>query len=259
LILNDTSDKNLPKVDSTLSKGLSVLEVLSRFPGGMGVTDLSRELQMTKSNAFRLLKTLSILGYVQANENKRYCVTMKVWQLGQRVIDHLDLPKIAAPQLLELAQQTDETVYLAVRDGLTVIYIDKIESTKPIRSFTAKGGSAPIHCVGTGKALLAEEYDLLREQVRDQLTQFTPITITELKVLDEDMAATLKRGYAVDKGEYRDRIHSFGSVIKLPTGQAIGALGVSVPDVNLDKKREKEICKAVKIAAAAVSVTLANS
>ena len=138
------------------------------------------------------------------------------------------------------------------------IYIDKIESTKPIRSFTPKGGSAPIHCVGTGKALLAADYDILRESVRSRLTKFTPVTMTSMRKLDADMQATLARGYAVDNGEYRDRIHSFGSAIFLPNGKAVAALGVSAPDVNLEEGRAEEVCQFVKQAADAVSTELAN-
>jgi len=72
------------------------------------------------------------------------------------------------------------------------------------------------------------------------------------------MAATRKRGYAVDKGEYRDRIHSFGAAIRLPGGEAVAALGVSEPDVNSGGDRAREICLAVSGAAKAVSKTLAR-
>ena len=255
---SEDSQKSEQKVDSTLSKGLRVLEALADSPDGKGVTELARELGMTKSNAFRLLRSLSILGYVQSRPDRNYAPTMKIWQLGQQVVNHLNLPRIAAPQLRQLSQVTGETVYLAVRDGLMVIYIDKIDSSKPIRSFTPKGGSSPIHCVGTGKALLAAEYELLREQVRYSLTQYTPKTIVSMDQLDQDMQATRDRGYAIDTGEYRDRIHSFGATICLPSGQAIAALGVSAPDVNIEGGRDQEICQAVCQAAAEVSEKLGN-
>ena len=247
------------RVDSTLAKGLTILEALARSPNGKGVTELSRELNLSKSNTFRLLRSLTALGYVKPLENKSYCATMKAWRVGQDVIGNLNLPELAAPQMRALSQQTGEAIYLAVPDGLSVIYIDKIESTQPIRSFTPKGGSAPIHCVGTGKALLAANYDLLRDQVKDHLVKFTAKTITSIKRLDADMAATVARGYAIDQGEYRDRIHSFGAAIVSPSGEAIAAIGVSVPDVNLSGNRADEICAAVTRAAAEVSQAVARS
>jgi len=244
------------KVDSTLSKGLQILEALARSDGRKGVTELSRELNLTKSNTFRLLQTLTTLGYVKHSEDKSYSPTMKVWQVGQSVLGTLNLPKIAEPQISMLSKATGEAVYLAVPDGLSVIYIDLVESTKPIRSFTAKGGSAPMHCVATGKALLAEHYHKLRPQIRDRLTKYTDKTITSLKRLDADMAATQERGHAIDVGEYRERIHSYGAAIHLPNGEAIAAIGISVPDVNLTDGRDAEICDLVMQAAREISQTL---
>lgn len=244
--MSEAADKpeapRAPRVDSTLTKGLLVLEALARSRDGKGVSELSRELALTKSNTFRLLQTLTALGYVQHSRSKVYLATMKVWQVGQAVVENLKLPEIAAPELRRLSAQTGEAIYLAIPDHLSVIYVDLIESTKPIRSFTPKGGSAPMHCVGTGKALLAARYDLLRDQIRNHLTKFTDKTITSIKRLDEDMAATQARGYAIDQGEYRDRIYSYGATVRLPNGDPIAAVGVSAPDVNLPEGRGEEIC-----------------
>ncbi|MEM8948591.1 MAG: IclR family transcriptional regulator [Pseudomonadota bacterium] len=252
--MNDKTEATKPvRVDSTLAKGLQVLEALARSKTGKGVTELSRELDLTKSNTFRLLQSLSVLGYVKSSASKLYAPTMKVWQIGQTIIGHLDLPTLAAAQMQALSKETGETIYLAVPDGLSVIYIDKIDSTKPIRSWNPVGGSAPLHCVGTGKALLAANYGDLREQIRGHLTKFTDRTITSIKRLDEDVDATKARGYAIDTGEYRERIYSFGAAIRLPNGDAIAALGVSVPDVNLEGSKQATICESVFRAANAVS------
>ena len=244
------------RVDSTLSKGLQVLEALAKSKTGKGVTELSRELELTKSNTFRLLQTLTALGYVRNSESKSYAATMKVWQVGLSVIENLDLPANAAPQMQMLSNKTGEAIYLAVPDGLSVVYIDKIESTQPIRSWNPIGGSAPIHCVGTGKALLAADYSRLRDQVRGHLTKYTDRTLTSLKRLDADMAETQARGYAVDTGEYRERIFSFGAAVRLPSGRPVAAIGVSVPDVNLTEDRDKEIGVLVQRAAEGVSEAL---
>ena len=248
-----------PRVDSTLSKGLVILEALARSPGGRGVTELSQELGLTKSNTFRLLQTLTTLGYVRNSDSKLYTATIKVWRIGQAVIENLQLSEIAAAHLRQLSKATGEAVYLAIPDGHSVIYIDKIESTQPIQSFTPKGGSAPMHCVATGKALLAADYDRLRDQIRDQLSRHTDKTITSIKRLDAEMAITQERGYAVDEGEYRERIHSFAAAIRLPDGKPIAAVGISVPDVNLPSGRSEEICELVLQTARELTRSLAQS
>ena len=244
------------RVDSTLSKGLAILETLAGMKSGIGVSDLSREMGLTKSNTFRLLQTLAALGYVRREPDKSYAATLKAWQVGRSVVENLNLRTAAARMMLFLSEETKEAIYLAVRDGLNVVYIDKIESMKPIRTWNPIGGAAPIYCVGTGKALLAEDYRLLRDQVIAMLEPFTDRTITDAASLDKDMAATRLRGYGIDTGEFRPNVLSFGAAIHLPNGEAIGALGVSVPDINLGKGDSERIGALVRHAARSVSENL---
>ena len=229
----DDNAPKAPKVDSTLSKGLALLENLVSARTGKGVTELSKELGLTKSNTFRLLQTLTVLGYVEHREDKTYQATLKTWRVGRASVENLNLRELAAPELTYLSQETGEAVYLAVRENLSVVYIDKIDSQKPIRSWNTVGGMAPLHCVGTGKAILAADFVKLKDPVSTALTRHTENTLTKMSELEADMTATLARGYAYDTGEFRDRILSFGAAITLPGGEPVGALGISLPDVNL--------------------------
>lgn len=246
------------RVDSTLSKGLAILEVLTATKGSLGVSALARELELTKSNTFRLLQTLVALGYVRHEPDKTYAATLKTWQVGRAVVENLNLRTAAAPMMAYLAEETSETVYLAVQDGLSVVYIDKIESLKPIRSWNPIGGTAPLYCVGTGKAILAEQYDQLRTAIAPTLTAHTDRTLTDIASLDQDMSQTRLRGYAVDTGEFRSGILSFGAAIKLPDRAVIGALGISVPDVNLSEGDDTRFGTLVQHAATATSNALAR-
>ena len=155
-----------------------------------------------------------------------------------------------------LSQKTGETIYLAIKEGLSVIYIDKIESFKPIRSWNPIGASAPLHCVGTGKAILAASYEKLREHIKDTLDKYTEKTITNIDKLDKDMMATDARGYAFDSGEYRERIFSFGAPIFLPNQEVIAAIGISLPDVNLPAEGEQVIGQLVLEASKRASAEL---
>ena len=222
-----------PKVDSTLSKGSLILENLTGAKSGRGVTELSKELGLTKSNTFRLLQTLTTLGYVQHLPDKTYGATLKTWRVGRASVENLNLRGIAAPELSYLSSATGEAVYLAVRENLNIVYIDKRDSLKPIRSWNTVGNTAPLHCVGTGKAMLAADFPKLRDQLSGALTQHTDKTLTNMAAIEADVKLSLKRGFAFDCGEFRERILSFGAAIVLPNGEAVGALGISLPDINL--------------------------
>lgn len=252
-------DPKEPKVDSTLSKGLSILEKLAGSQSSMGVTELANALNLTKSNTFRLLQTLSVLGYVRQSNDKTYKATLKTWQVGRTLLDSLNLRELAAPEMKHLSMETGEAVYLAVPENMSAIYIDKLDSPKPIRSWNPIGGSAPLHCVGTGKAILAANYDTLRPQLNGRLTRHTDLTRTNLTDLDADIEEAQRLGYAQDRGEFRDRILSFGAAITLPSGEAVAALGVSLPDVNMPEKGPDWLGSLVAHAATSVSAKLSRS
>lgn len=247
------------KVDSTLSKGLLILEVLTKSHKGKGVTELSKELGLTKSNTFRLLQTLTTLGFVKNSPDKLYSATLKTWQIGRLSLDNLDLRELAAHELAFLAKETGETIYLAVPESFSVVYIDKIDSSKPIRSWNPIGGSAPLHCVGTGKAILAVNYSELREGISARLDSYTDKTITDLKLLDENVDLTLKNSYAYDTGEFRENILSFGAAITMPDGKAVAALGISVPNFDFKDNDEKRFGSLVSHAAESVTRKLSRS
>ncbi|MGB1235003.1 MAG: IclR family transcriptional regulator [Planktomarina sp.] len=256
--MTDTAPKT-PKVDSTLSKGLAILENLAAAQTGKGVTELSKELGLTKSNTFRLLQTLTTLGYVQHRSDKSYSATLKTWRVGRASVENLNLRELAGPELSFLSQETGEAVYLAVRENLSVVYIDQVESQKPIRSWNTVGGTAPLHCVGTGKAILAADFAKLRDQVMTDLTRYTDRTLTTIEALEADIQQTQSRGYAYDTGEFRDRILSFGAAIVLPGGEPIAALGISLPDINMPEGGVERFGGLVMHAARNVSAKLGRT
>ncbi len=255
----ETNADKPPKLDSTLSKGLQILETLTAARGARGVSELARELELTKSNVFRLLQTLSALGYVRSTDDKQYAATLKTWQVGRAVVENFNLRELAWKEMQALSSETGEAIYLAVPEGLNVTYIDKIDSTQPIRSWNPVGGSAPIYAVGTGKAILSADYPRFREQLIGNLRKHTDLTITSISDLDREVEEIRARGYAIDRGEFRNRIRSYGGAIALPGGEVIAALGVSVPEVNLSDGDEERIGDLVRFAAENVSRKIARS
>ncbi|MCB5160917.1 IclR family transcriptional regulator [Marinomonas algarum] len=244
------------KVDSTLSKGLSILEALAAEPKGIGVSELARNLELTKSNTFRLLQTLIAVGYVTQDANKQYFASMKTWKIGQMIMEKLDLPGLSISQMQYLSSMTGEAVYLAVLDGLSTLYIEKIESTKAVRTYTPKGGNAPIHCVATGKALLAFHYDTLREKLIDNLTLYTDKTITSIEVLDKEVDTIKAQGVAIDRGEYRAEVLSIAAPVFSANNDVIAAIGVSAPAINVSEDDIENMSRTVILAAQSLSNTL---
>jgi DNA-binding IclR family transcriptional regulator len=116
-------------MDSTTVKALRIMEALSVSDDERGVSELSRQVGLTKSNTFRILSTLVDQGYVQSNpETSRYFLTLKIWEQGARVIDRNPIRRVARPHLQALFAKINETILVSVIDLPDVLYIEKIES-----------------------------------------------------------------------------------------------------------------------------------
>lgn len=247
-------------MDKAFIKGLRLLETLALSDQPRGVTDLANELKFTKSNVHRLLVTLQSQGFVrQIPPHSTYELTTKLWELGHHVIQRMDLVRIARPAMTTLAEVTGETVHLSVLDGTEVLYVDKIESAHHIRAHTSVGMRAPAFTVATGKAMLAQMPDDYLEILRPHLKRYTDSTRTTIEELREDIRAIRAQGYAsVLHGEWREGIAACACAIIGRSGELIGAIGMSGPDIRVKRKQIKEYSAHVMEAARTIGLALGH-
>ncbi len=241
-------------MDKTLLKGLAVLEALVLSEKPCGVTKLALQLDMSKSNVHRLLQTLVSSGFVKQNAaTEHYELTLKLWEFGSKVMSRIDLKRVAWPHLELLSTQTSETIHLSILDGREVIYVDKIDGSLPIRSYTEIGGRAPAYCVATGKALLAYQPDEVIDRLATHLHPFTSKAVTDIEELRKELARVRKLGYAINRGEWRESVGGIAAPIVNGSGAAIAAVGVSGPTQRLRPGVLREMSLLVIQAADAIS------
>ena len=120
-----------------LRKGLDVLEALAGDTRELTLTELARSLEFQKATAHRIVRVLDARGYLEQDPaTHAYRLGLKVWQLGYQVVNQLRLREVARPFLERLAKETEEHVNLAILDGHEAVFIEIIESPKPIRAYT---------------------------------------------------------------------------------------------------------------------------
>lgn len=243
-------------MDTTFVKGLDLIELLAASDEPRGVTSLANEMKLTKSNIHRLLTTLAAKGYVRRNDiNASYELSSKIWEIGLKVGSRFNLAEVARPQMAHLAEQTSETVHLSILDKFEVVYIDKIESPQPIRSYTSVGGRAPAWCVATGKAMLAQtSVDV--SSLPYPLQSFTDQSMTGQAELEAEFSSIRKRGYAVNKGEWRDGVFGIAASVSDATGRVVGAIGISGPAARFRPREIKAWGMLVMEAAGNVSTAI---
>jgi DNA-binding IclR family transcriptional regulator len=217
-------------MEKTFLKGMKMLQTLASSDNPRGVSDLARELGLTKSNSHRLLKTLVSCGFAQSTaDSGKYSATLKLWELGSQVLAKVDIKNVSGAFLQALADKTGESVHLSVFVENVVVYIDKIDSPQPVRAYSQIGKSAPAYCVATGKVLLAFQSEDVIARVCESLKEYTSRTITDPEELQRELARVRQQGYAINRGEWREGVCGVGAPIRDSSRQVVGAVGISGP------------------------------
>jgi IclR family KDG regulon transcriptional repressor len=243
-------------LDKTLVKGLEVLEALAMSDSARGVSELAREMGLTRSNVHRTLKTLVGAGYARQDSKGDYECTLKLFQLAGSVVARVDVKREAEPFMAELAAKTLETVHLSVLDDTDVIYLHKIDSPQPVRAYSTIAGRAPAYCVATGKALLAFQDEEYLERFRGKLQPHTPKTLATGTALREELAQVREQGYALNRGEWRETVCGLAAPIFDATRRPLAAVGISGPVERLKPARLKAFTPDVVQAARSISEAL---
>lgn len=244
-------------MDTTILKAIDILDALSRGAEPRGVSDLARDVQLTKSNVHRILKTLASRGFVtQDPQSARYCLGLRLWEFGTVAVDRLDVKRVASRALSELAGVTRETVHLSVLSEADVVYVDKIDSPEPVRAYSRVGGRAPAYCVATGKALLAYASDTAVHTVARGIVRHTERTVRNESELRRELDDVRRRGYALNHGEWRESVFGIAAPVRQAPGHVVAAVGISGPADRLRPKRMKELIPLVMATAAEISTEL---
>ena len=215
-----------------LEKALDVLDAVGRAPQGLSQAELAQQLALPRTTVYRLLGSLTARGLVRRDPLRR------VYGLGPRCIEYArasytmpSLVAAASHELRALRDMTGETVYLATRDALDAVSLDRCDGAHSQRSNSAPGDRKPLHCTSQGKAMLAAlpaaERDAL---VRDlPMLPVTPRSITDRRRLAVELKLTASRGWAMDDEEMVLGVRCCGAAVVDAAGQVRGAISVAGP------------------------------
>ena len=227
----------------SVTKALKIIELLAR-EDELALVEISQKLGLEKSTAFRLIQTLKENRFVVQNENnKKYGNGYKLFELGQKIPRRSDTLRSAIyPYMKEIAERTGETVNLAVRDGLEVIYIEMIQTEDIIKINDHLGQRRPVFCTSVGKSLLAwlpesELEDLIR---RIEFHPYTPYTVTNPDQLRTELNFIRENGYFIDTEQHATGIRCYGTPVLNDNREPIAGLSISVPQYKFEKNPEKE-------------------
>ena len=240
---------------SSVANSIRLTKAFSEDEYEMGISALASRLGLAKSTVHRLATTLVEYDILEQNrETGKYRLGLALFELGTLVRRKMDTASESRAQMYSLAEMTGETVQLAILDHQSVLYIRILESRQAVRMSTIAGSRAPAHCTSVGKVLLAFQPPEMAKQIIDQgLKRYTPATITDPALLQEELASIRSKGYAIDDEEIEVGLRCVAAPIRNHSGRVIAAISVAAPVQRMTKKNVQTTAPTVVAAADAIS------
>lgn len=230
-----------------IDRALSVLLCFAEQERELGITEISRALDLSPSTVHRIVRALSARGFLRQNPiSDRYQLGQTTVILGQIAQRTFDLDR-ALPLLKELAEITGESVNLGMRDRNRVFVLLHVESPHALRFDHKPGSEVPLHASAMGKCLVAWSRDplgLLTEL--EPLPKLTPTTITSLDDWEAEIVRIRRRGYSVDDEESVAGVRCVGAPVVDADGTADIALAVLAPSVRMSDRTVQTVSKHVR-------------
>jgi DNA-binding IclR family transcriptional regulator len=213
-----------------LDRVVAILDLLGASDNSLSLAEICQRMGLHKSTAHRALMALERTGMIERAPGNRYRLGLKLYDMGSRAVEQIDLRSRVHPHLRKLALRVGETVHLGVLHKTRVVYIDKVEPiNRRVCISSRTGTSNPVYSTSLGKAILAylPAEEVAKTVAKIQFTGFTAKTLTSPDELLEALERVRRRGYAVDDEEMEIGTRCVGAAILDAAGRPIAAVSIS--------------------------------
>ncbi|UFJ41141.1 IclR family transcriptional regulator [Brevibacillus humidisoli] len=217
---------------SSVRNSCKLLKVFLDSPKELGVTELSKRLQLSKGAVHKILATLESEGFIRQNEaTKQYTLGYTLLELGNKVIKNHDIVDFSAPYLNQLLAQTKELVVLCILDKTDALYVAKLDSPHPIRFNVEIYRRFPPYATSGSRVLLAYQSDAFQQEVLSdvELKKYTPQSFASVEEIKENLRQIKERGYEMSWNRRNQGVTGMAAPVFDATDQVVAAVSVIGP------------------------------
>ena len=241
-----------------------ILEEIFSAKGPSTISTLSRELGIPKTTVHRIVHLLVNAGWLDFS-----AFADGELQLGRKLrrvaLDALqeDVDYTVRHGILrDLVQKVGETCNLTAPHGDEALYLDRVESSWPLRLTLDTGAHVPMHCTASGKLFLAhkepESLDQFfdRQRISGGLQALTAQTMTSQAVLTRHLKKIRQQGYSLDQEEFISGLVAIAVPVFDRRQRVVAAFAMHGPTARVDQKRCLEMLPLLERASRRLSQTL---
>lgn len=223
-----------------VTRALEVLGCFSTQQKELSVSEIGRQLGLSRPTLYRLLATLERAGFVRGEgEPLRFRLGAAVGTLAQAWSGSLDLQQVAAPVLAELRRETGETVCLMVPHGTQRLCVAELPGPNMLTVIRGLGSTEPMERTTSGKVMLAHMKGARRTS--------------------REYAQIRRLGYAVGRGRVHPGVLAIAAPVLNRREELVGAVTVLGAEVRFDARHEREVVQQVSAAAGRISALLGRA
>ncbi len=235
-------------LNTSVEKAFNILNCFTNNSQELGVTEIAQKMSINKSAVYRMLATMVALDVLQQNnENEKYRLGLKLFELGQRVSINKNFINKARPHMEELVKHADETAHLAIYKNKQVYFLDKVEGPHDLQINTQIGSTKPLYSTGLGKIMLAfgePKYESIIQNIN--LNPITNKTITNKAALILEIEKIKKNGFALDMEETELGLICVAVPVFNSNNKFIAAISNSGPTARFNKSKIKNYTDVLK-------------
>jgi IclR family KDG regulon transcriptional repressor len=201
--------KNVPAIE----KCFAILQYFAKSKQPLGISEISKQLELNKSTVFNIIYTLKNLEILEQYPDGKFHFGTLLYLLGNSNGKKSELIQTVHHYLEKINLETKLSAFLGIRSGLRAVILDKVDTAHDIRISAEIGMRLPLLAGAGGKALLSQLSNPEIDQIlsANSLKKFTAKTCTNKKVFKNDVLNIRKDGVAFDDEEYIDGVVGFAA------------------------------------------------
>lgn len=223
---------------SAISRVLEIIESISNAERPLSPADLSLKLDIPKPSIHRLIKQLESEGYLQINMRGLLVPAERLHRISLDVIYNSRFKTLRQAILQKLTDTVGETCGIAIANGASMVYYDRIQTNWPLQVHLPIGSHTPIWCTASGKLYLStierKRRDLIIRNL--PLRQYARNTLMTVHQLEESIDEVLTNDYAVDNEEFIDGMVAISVPIRDNRGRLCACLFIHAPVIRKSLK-----------------------
>lgn len=222
-----------------VGRALAIFDAYDNQHLSLSLQELAERIKMPKTTAFRLVNTLERAGFLIRMDNQQYCLSLKLARLGGLVRSTLSIREIARPVMLQVNEQTQETITLNTIVGTDRMVLEVVDTPAPLMSMARLGQRMPLFLGASSRILLA----YMEPAEVDRILKVTAAGVTfDRAAFDRELGRFRRQGYAISRSSRVPGLTAVSVPMFDISGKVPHCLSLTGPSVRVDA-RDSELAE----------------